>query len=105
MTLVLNPVALVARQGNTALTWETLLEGNSLPYMAMLRNLRNMLKTGISERFASMVVAKVRTYHPVRCASALPFGVADVRFERSFAAAVDPVDRAVWVPRFSLSGK
>lgn len=36
--------------GNKASTWESLLDQRKLPFMAMLRNLRNMLVTGISNR-------------------------------------------------------
>ena len=35
--------------GNKAAVWDELIENRKLPYMAMLRNLRNMLKTGISK--------------------------------------------------------
>ncbi|KAM7379694.1 hypothetical protein PAMP_005228 [Pampus punctatissimus] len=43
---------LLSREGNKAATWEKLiglLNNKSLPFMAMLRNLRNMITQGISE--------------------------------------------------------
>ncbi|XP_037131488.1 telomerase protein component 1 isoform X2 [Syngnathus acus] len=39
---------LLSQEGNKAATWEKLIDNNSLPFMAMLRNLRNMIKQGIS---------------------------------------------------------
>ncbi|XP_068604898.1 telomerase protein component 1 [Brachionichthys hirsutus] len=40
---------LLSREGNKAATWEKLIDNRSLPFMAMLRNLRNMINVGISE--------------------------------------------------------
>ena len=40
----------ISMHGNKASVWEQLIDHKKLPYMAMLRNLRNMIKAGISER-------------------------------------------------------
>ena len=40
----------VSLHGNVASTWESLLDHRKLPFMAMLRNLRNMLLAGISPK-------------------------------------------------------
>ncbi|XP_039671900.1 telomerase protein component 1 isoform X3 [Perca fluviatilis] len=40
---------LLSLEGNKAATWEKLIDNKSLPFMAMLRNLRNMITKGISE--------------------------------------------------------
>ncbi|KAM7400175.1 hypothetical protein PAMA_004735 [Pampus argenteus] len=40
---------LLSLEGNKAATWEKLIDNKSLPFMAMLRNLRNMITQGISE--------------------------------------------------------
>ena len=40
----------VSLKGNKAETWQALLDHNKLPFMAMLRNLRNLIKANISPR-------------------------------------------------------
>ena len=50
----------VALKGNKPETWEELLDGNNLPYMALLRNLRNLLIAGLKPSYVKMVVGKVR---------------------------------------------
>ena len=40
----------VSAKGNVAKTWETLINKNKLPFMAMLRNIRNLLLAGVSDR-------------------------------------------------------
>jgi telomerase protein component 1 len=66
----------VALKGNKASTWETLLgkfshdrntspihecliDHKKLPFMAMLRNLRNMIKAGISSKHHNLVLRKL----------------------------------------------
>ena len=39
--------------------WERLLDERKLPFMAMLRNLRNMLQAGISAAHHATVLAKL----------------------------------------------
>lgn len=50
---------LLSREGNKAQTWEKLIDNNSLPFMAMLRNLRNMIVTGISEAHHKKILSKL----------------------------------------------
>uniref|UniRef100_A0AAV2JXL3 TROVE domain-containing protein n=1 Tax=Knipowitschia caucasica TaxID=637954 RepID=A0AAV2JXL3_KNICA len=50
---------LLSREGNKAATWEKLLDNNSLPFMAMLRNLRNMIKAGISPTHHEKVLRRL----------------------------------------------
>ena len=38
----------LSAKGNTKETWESLIDGNRLGYMAMMRNLRNIIKSGAS---------------------------------------------------------
>jgi len=38
----------LSSKGNTKETWESLIDGNRLGYMAMMRNLRNIIKSGAS---------------------------------------------------------
>lgn len=42
---------LLSQKGNKASTWEELIEHKKLPFMAMLRNLRNLLFTGVHGRY------------------------------------------------------
>ena len=49
----------VSARGNKAEVWEELLDHNKLPFMAMLRNLRNMLQAGISEKHHKRVLFKL----------------------------------------------
>ena len=49
----------VSARGNKAAVWEELLDHNKLPFMAMLRNLRNLIKAGISEQHHKKVVRKL----------------------------------------------
>ena len=46
-------------KGNKKEVWEQLILSNQLPYMAMMRNLRNILKVGISDVAHSKVIAKI----------------------------------------------
>ncbi|KAK7944995.1 hypothetical protein WMY93_000723 [Mugilogobius chulae] len=50
---------LLCQEGNKAATWEKLIDNNSLPFMAMLRNLRNMITTGISETHHKKILNKL----------------------------------------------
>ncbi len=50
----------VSMKGNKASVWEQLIDNKKLPYMAMLRNLRNMIKCGISEKHHQWVIKKLQ---------------------------------------------
>uniref|UniRef100_A0A673B3A3 TROVE domain-containing protein n=1 Tax=Sphaeramia orbicularis TaxID=375764 RepID=A0A673B3A3_9TELE len=50
---------LLSREGNKAATWEKLIDNNSLPFMAMLRNLRNMITQGISEAHHNKILRRL----------------------------------------------
>jgi len=52
-------------QGNKAKTWQQLLNNNSLPYMAMLRNLRNLLMVELPTSYNAKVAAKVSAFTPL----------------------------------------
>lgn len=47
-------------KGNKAQVWEQLIDNKKLPYMAMLRNIRNMIKVGISEKHHQWVIKKLQ---------------------------------------------
>ena len=49
----------VSIHGNTTATWQSLLEHRKLPFMAMLRNLRNLILAKMAPRYHNMVVGKL----------------------------------------------
>ncbi|XP_039510590.1 telomerase protein component 1 [Pimephales promelas] len=63
----------LSQEGNKAATWEKLIDGKSLPFMAMLRNLRNMISTGISEKHHSMILNRLTSKNAVIKSRQFPF--------------------------------
>ncbi|XP_077088615.1 telomerase protein component 1 [Siphateles boraxobius] len=63
----------LSQEGNKAATWEKLIDGKSLPFMAMLRNLRNMISTGISEKHHSMILNRLTSKNAVIQSRQFPF--------------------------------
>ena len=49
----------VSIHGNTTATWQALLDHRKLPFMAMLRNLRNLILANMEPRYHKMVVGKL----------------------------------------------
>ena len=46
-------------KGNVASTWESLLDHRKLPFMAMLRNLRNLIMANVGPKYHDMVLRKL----------------------------------------------
>ena len=63
----------VALRGNRAEVWQDLLDHRKLPYMAMLRNLRNLIKSGVSARHHDTVVKKLQDEGAVMHSKQFPF--------------------------------
>lgn len=63
----------ISIKGNKAEVWEQLIDHKKLPYMAMLRNLRNMIKTGISEKHHQWVIKKLQDEGAVINSKQFPF--------------------------------
>ena len=59
--------------GNKAHVWEQLIDNKKLPYMAMLRNIRNMIKVGISEKHHQWVIKKLQDEGAVVNSKQFPF--------------------------------
>ncbi|KAA0719495.1 Telomerase protein component 1 [Triplophysa tibetana] len=55
----------LSQEGNKAATWENLIDRRSLPFMAMLRNLRNMITVGISEKHHSKILSRLTSKEAV----------------------------------------
>ncbi|GFS98075.1 telomerase protein component 1 [Nephila pilipes] len=49
----------ISAHGNKACIWEKLLDNGKLPYMAMLRNLRNLIVSGISQKHHDKVLKQL----------------------------------------------
>jgi telomerase protein component 1 len=60
-------------KGNHAKVWEQLIDNKKLPYMAMLRNLRNMIQCGISEKHHQWVIKKLQDEGAVVNSKQFPF--------------------------------
>ncbi|KAM9349866.1 telomerase protein component 1 [Symphorus nematophorus] len=64
---------LLSLEGNKAATWEKLIDNKSLPFMAMLRNLRNMIIKGISEAHHKKILSKLTNKKAVIQSRQFPF--------------------------------
>ncbi|XP_076831908.1 telomerase protein component 1-like [Brachyhypopomus gauderio] len=63
----------LSQEGNSAATWEKLIDTNSLPFMAMLRNLRNMITQGIGEEYHSRILKRLTSKSAVIQSRQFPF--------------------------------
>lgn len=63
----------LSAMGNKAETWEALMDRKKLPFMAMLRNLRNLLLTGISESHHAAVLARLTDERSIASSRQLPW--------------------------------
>ncbi|OCU01586.1 telomerase protein component 1 [Xenopus laevis] len=60
-------------KGNTGPAWEKLLDSNQVPFMALVRNLRNMIRAGISQRHHNQVTARLSSESAVIKSRLFPF--------------------------------
>lgn len=63
----------VSTKGNNSETWESLIQNNQLGYMALLRNLRNILTSRVSSDSISKIVTKLIDKDEVLRSKQLPF--------------------------------
>ena len=63
----------VSTKGNKARTWEDLIDHNKLPFMAMLRNIRNLILAGVSSKHHKWVIRKLNDEHAVVNSKQFPF--------------------------------
>ena len=63
----------VSTKGNKAATWEELIDHNKLPFMAMLRNLRNLIIAGVSQKHHRWVLSKLNNERAVVNSRQFPF--------------------------------
>ena len=55
-TNILQSLCFVFRKGNKASVWEMLIKEKKLPYMAMVRNIRNMIMAGINDEVVKLAI-------------------------------------------------
>ncbi|XP_012935535.1 telomerase protein component 1 [Aplysia californica] len=63
----------VSLKGNKAQTWQDLIDHKKLPFMAMLRNLRNLIKAGISPKHHNFVLRRLSDQRSVINSKQFPF--------------------------------
>ena len=63
----------VSLHGNKASTWEQLIDHNKLPFMAMLRNLRNLIIANVSQNHHRWVLGKLNDERAVVNSRQFPF--------------------------------
>ncbi len=63
----------LSAKGNKPEVWSELISTNKLPYMAMLRNLRNLILTGVPAKIHEMVCEKIQNYDSVVSSKLFPF--------------------------------
>ena len=63
----------VSTKGNKAKTWEDLIDHEKLPFMAMLRNLRNLILAGVSQKHHQWAIRKLNNERAVVYSRQFPF--------------------------------
>ena len=64
---------MLSEKGNKASTWESLIDHKKLPFMAMLRNLRNLIITGVSPRHHKWAHQKLSNEDTIAMSRQFPF--------------------------------
>ena len=63
----------ISTRGNKPKVWEELIDHQKLPFMAMLRNIRNLLLAGVQPKYTSWVMKKLNDEHAVTNSRQFPF--------------------------------
>ncbi|XP_018425525.1 PREDICTED: telomerase protein component 1 [Nanorana parkeri] len=63
----------LSQKGNTGPVWESLLDNRKVPFMALLRNLRNMIRAGISQKHHIAANARLTNQRAVVQSRLFPF--------------------------------
>ena len=63
----------VSTKGNKASTWQDLIDHKKLPFMAMLRNIRNLILAGVSSKHHQWVIRKLNDEYAVVNSKQFPF--------------------------------
>ena len=62
----------LSAKGNKASTWEELIEMKKLPFMAMLRNIRNLIFTGVHPKYHRWVINKLTNENSIASSRQFP---------------------------------
>lgn len=92
----------VSLHGNKAQTWEQLIDHNKLPFMAMLRNLRNLITANIAPKYHRWVWSKLNDERAVINSRQFPF-----RFFSAYEVLVEleKISKGEIVPKSKGRGK
>ena len=63
----------LSSKGNKPEVWTKLIDSNQLPYMAMMRNLRNLLKAGLDDPRHAKIINRIKNKKAVESAKMFPF--------------------------------
>lgn len=63
----------ISANGNRPEIWEDLIDHNKLPYMAMIRNLNNMVKTNVKKEYIDIIANKISNPNEINKSKQLPF--------------------------------
>mmetsp|Transcript_8043 Transcript_8043/g.15800 ORF Transcript_8043/g.15800 Transcript_8043/m.15800 type:complete len:709 (+) Transcript_8043:1761-3887(+) len=63
----------LSAKGNKAEVWEKLVKSRKLPFMAMLRNLRNMLITGVDPEVHQLILNRLQDADQIKSSRLFPF--------------------------------
>jgi hypothetical protein len=94
----------LSAKGNTREVWESLIDQGAVKYMAMLRNLRNIIKAGVSSEHLMKVCATIADPEQVRKSKQFPFSflsaykeleMVDNASSRVFDALEDAVEASI----------
>eukprot|EP01090_Pellita_catalonica_P022069 TRINITY_DN8444_c0_g1_i1.p1 TRINITY_DN8444_c0_g1~~TRINITY_DN8444_c0_g1_i1.p1 ORF type:complete len:910 (+),score=188.39 TRINITY_DN8444_c0_g1_i1:83-2812(+) len=64
---------MLSAKGNKAETWEELMDHRKLPFMAMLRNIRNLILTGVDYKYHRQVWGKLNDENSIARSRQFPF--------------------------------
>ncbi|XP_048867446.1 telomerase protein component 1 [Brienomyrus brachyistius] len=78
---------MLSQEGNTANTWAKLIDSRALPFMAMLRNIRNLITSGISKKHHRKILARLINKESVVKSRQFPF-----RFLAAYKVVMDLCD-------------
>ena len=90
----------VSTKGNKPSTWEELIDHQKLPFMAMLRNLRNLIIAGVSPKHHQWVIRKLNDERAVVNSRQFPF-----RFFSAYKVLEDLEKGEAPTPAFKQKGK
>lgn len=92
----------VSLHGNKAHTWEQLIDHNKLPFMAMLRNLRNLITANIGPKYHRWIWSKLNDERAVVNSRQFPF-----RFFSAYEVLVEleKISKGEIVPKSKGRGK